>query len=92
MDVHWDPAKAISNRKKHGVCFADAELVLYDPMALTMEDQHAEGENRFVSLGQDATGHIIVVVYTCRDNHVRLISARRATGKEKHTYEERIRL
>lgn len=89
-DVHWDPAKAAANRSKHGVCFADAELVLYDPLALTMEDPHAEGENRFVSLGRDATGRITVVVYTYRDDHVRLISARRATRQEQRIYEKGI--
>jgi len=90
MDVYWDPAKAEANHRKHSVRFPDAELVLYDPMALTMEDPHAECENRFVSLGRDATGRVTVVVYTYRDNHIRLISARRATRQEQRAYEKGI--
>jgi uncharacterized DUF497 family protein len=90
MDVYWDSAKAEANHRKHGVRFPDAELVLYDPMALTMEDPYAEDENRFVSLGRDATGRVTVVVYTYRDNHIRLISARRATRQEQRVYEKGI--
>lgn len=90
MDVRWDPVKAAANHSKHGVRFPDAELVLYDPLALTMEDPHAEDENRFVSLGRDATGRVAVVVYTYRDNHIRLISARRATRQEQRAYEKGI--
>jgi uncharacterized DUF497 family protein len=90
MDVRWDPAKAVANRKKHGVCFADAEAALYDPHALTLEDPDARGEQRFVSMGRGATGDILVVVYSWRDEHVRLISARRATRAEKNAYEKRL--
>jgi hypothetical protein len=90
MDVHWDPVKAAANRRKHGVRFPDAELVLHDPMALTMEDPYAEGENRFISLGRDATGRVTVVVYTYHDNLIRLISARRATRQEQRAYEKGI--
>jgi uncharacterized DUF497 family protein len=88
MDVRWNPIKAAGNRRKHGVCFADAELVLSDPCALTLEDIFAHGEQRFVSLGRGATGEILVVVYTWRKQHVRLISARRATRTEKTAYEK----
>lgn len=88
MDVRWDPVKANANHRKHGVPFPDAELVLYDPMALSMEDPDAEDENRFISLGRDATGRVTVVVYTYRGNHIRLISARRATRQEQRTYEK----
>jgi len=90
MDVHWGPVKAEANHRKHGVRFPDAELVLYDPLALSMEDPDAEDENRFVSLGRDATGRVTVVVYTYRDNHIRLISARRATRQEQRVYEKGI--
>ena len=64
MKIVWDSGKARSNFKKHGVRFPDAELVLFDPMALTYEDEDAEGEQRFFSTGTDATGRIVVVVYT----------------------------
>ncbi|HEX19937.1 MAG TPA: BrnT family toxin [Acidiferrobacteraceae bacterium] len=90
MEVRWDPAKAKANHKKHGVRFSDAELVLYDPMALSFEDSDAEGEQRFVSIGRDAMGDVLVVVYSYRDDAIRLISARRATRKEVRIYEEGI--
>lgn len=87
MKVVWDPKKARSNFKKHGVRFPDAELALFDPMALTYEDEQAEGEQRFVATGTDATGRIVVVVYTYRGDEIRLISARTATGYERRSYE-----
>lgn len=90
MKVIWDPGKALSNADKHKVRFSDAESVLYDPQALTMEDKDTEDEQRHVSIGVDALGRILVVVYTYRGNTIRMISARRATKKERHAYEERI--
>ena len=90
MDVIWDPAKAKANLQKHGVHFSDAEAVLFDPLALSMEDEDAEGEDRFIAMGQDAVGRILVVVYTYRGNAIRLISARPATRKEINDYEKGI--
>jgi hypothetical protein len=88
MKVVWDPAKAGTNLEKHGIRFSDAELVLFDPQAITVEDLTAPGEQRHVSLGLDALGRILVVVYTHRGEDVRLISARRATRRERRQYEE----
>ena len=90
MRVVWDPEKAKSNFKNHGVRFSDAEIVLYDPTALTNEDIEAEGEQRFISIGRDVINRIIVVVYTYRGENIRLISARKATKRERKAYEERI--
>ena len=90
MDVVWDPEKAQSNLKKHGVRFSDAEPVLFDPNALTMEDITASGEQRFVTVGADSVGRVLVVVYTYREEDIRLISARPATRKERKNYEEGI--
>jgi uncharacterized DUF497 family protein len=90
MEIVWDPDKALSNYNKHGVRFSDAESVLYDPLALTIEDEDAEGEQRFVSLGTDLLGRIIVVVYTYRSNQIRLISARTAEKNEIRSYEKGI--
>jgi uncharacterized DUF497 family protein len=59
-------------------------------MALTIEDESAEEEQRFVSIGSDALNRIMVVVYTYREDDIRLISARRATRKERKAYEEGI--
>jgi len=93
MRAVWDPGKAAANQRKHGIRFADAELVLFDPAAITVEDFTAEDERRHVSLGADALGRVLVIVYTYSDQEeVRLISARRATRKERRQYEEGIRL
>ncbi len=87
MKITFDLKKAASNFRKHGVRFSDAESVLFDPMALTREDEDAEDEQRFVSIGTDATGTILVVVFTDRGEEIRLISARRARAKERAYYE-----
>ena len=90
MLVAWDPDKARKNHTKHGVRFADAEMVLMDPVAITREDRTAQGEARFVSIGLDAVGRVLVVVYSHRGDDLRLISARPATRGEREQYEEGI--
>lgn len=85
MCVEWDPRKAEANRDKHGVCFEDATAVLYDPFAITVADDHAE-EERFATVGRDALDRVVVVVYTWRGDTVRLISARKATARERRVY------
>ena len=84
--VRWDPDKANANLEKHGVDFADAATVLTDEFALTRPDDDPE-EERSLLLGQDALGRLLVVVYTWRDDEVRLISARKATPSERKQYE-----
>ena len=59
-------------------------------MALTIEDQNIDGEKRFVTVGSDSIGRIVVVVYTYRENLIRLIYARKATASERRYYEEGI--
>jgi uncharacterized DUF497 family protein len=88
VTVDWDPAKARSNRKKHGVDFADAAVALEDEFALTIEDMSSRGEQRFVTLCRDPLERIIVVIFTMRGDTVRIISARKATGRERKAYEE----
>ena len=88
MRFRADPAKATSNLKKHGVSFADAEGVLQDPLAVTVEDPDAEGEQRFISIGLGSAGELLVVVWTERDDECRVFSARRATRKERKQYED----
>lgn len=87
MTIIWDPAKAEANVRKHGIRLADVEGVLFDPNALTEEDERLEGEQRFVSIGMDPVGRLLVVVYTFRGEDIRLISARRATRRERRAYE-----
>jgi uncharacterized DUF497 family protein len=91
MRVVWDPVKARSNFTKHGVHFSDAEVALFDPFGLSREDLFSQGERRFVTIGTDATGTIVVAVSTPRGESVRLISARKATKREREQYAERIR-
>jgi uncharacterized DUF497 family protein len=87
MRFRYDPAKAVANFRKHGVSFADAEGVFQDPLAVTQEDPDAESEQRFIAVGMGSAAELLVVVYAIRDDEVRLISARRATRKERKTYE-----
>jgi uncharacterized DUF497 family protein len=84
--AQWDPAKAAENLRKHGVDFADAETALRDENARSMPDDDPD-EERFIALGMDAIGRVLVVIYEWRDNDVRIISGRRATRSERRQYE-----
>jgi len=88
VESEWDPAKARANFTKHGVRFADAVTALEDDSALTIRDLSSEDEERWVTMGLDASGRLLVVVYTWRGERVRLISARQATRHERRQYEE----
>jgi uncharacterized DUF497 family protein len=89
METEWDPAKARANLRKHRVRFADAVTALEDLRAVSLRDE-GEDEERWISIGMDSLGRILVVVYTWRNERVRLISARLATRRETQQYEERI--
>lgn len=86
MEITYDPSKNRINQQKHKIDLADVEGVFYDPMALTLEDaDHAE--QRFVTLGTDNFGRLLVVVYTYREpNLIRVISARPAEPHERRAY------
>ena len=86
MELEWDSRKAAANLSKHGVDFADAATMVYDDQAITIPEERS-GEERFVTIGMDALGRILVVVYTWRDERLRLISARKATPRERRQYE-----
>jgi len=88
MQVEWDPGKARLNARKQGVALADAVTVLEDETALTMRDPFPEDEERWITLGLDAFGRVLVVVYTWRGERLRLISTRKATPREMRRYEE----
>ena len=89
MIFEYDPAKAASNLKKHGVSFAEAMTVFNDPLASTLpDDQHSMEENRFITVGMSARHRILFVVYTETTSGIRLIGARTATAVEKNQYEE----
>lgn len=86
MEIEFDPDKALSNLRKHRVSFAHAEQSLCDVRAVTIADPDAEDEQRFVPLGMDALGRILVVVHTLRGDRVRIISARKASPGEGRNY------
>ena len=86
MEIEFDPDKAQSNLSKHRVSFAHAEQSLRDEQAITVADPDSEGEPRFVTLGMDALGRILVVVHTPRGDRIRIISARKASPGETENY------
>jgi uncharacterized DUF497 family protein len=87
MEYEWDDQKAASNLIKHGVDFADAATALEDEAAITVADELAD-EERFITIGMDVLGRLVVVVYTWRgEETIRLISARKATPQERRQYQ-----
>ena len=92
MDIIWDPIKAESSFKKHGISFEEAATVIQSAMTVTVED-HSTDEQRFATIGVSIKLKVLLVVHTYRDeSEVRIISARKATNKERQEYEKRIRL
>lgn len=89
MQFAWDPVKAATNLKKHGVSFQEAASTLRDPLSTTFPDStHSEGERRFVTIGMSAQQRVIVVAHTESTDRLRIISARRATRRERRFYEQ----
>ncbi len=88
MKITWDSDKAVANPKNHeGVTFEEAQHVLFDPYALTYEDDDAVGEQRFITLGMGGKGRVLVLAYTYRENTIRLISAWKAGEPQRRRYE-----
>jgi uncharacterized protein len=88
VQYEWDPVKATANFRKHGVHFSDAVGVLEDELALTVRDPYSEEEERWITLGADFLGNLLVVVYVWRGETIRFISARPATPRERQEYED----
>jgi len=91
MRIDWDPGKAETNKRKHGVSVSDVEEVFMDPHAISTEDPDANIEPRFIVTGADSLKRLVTIVYTYRPQNIRIISARKATNKESREYERRIR-
>lgn len=90
MEFEWNLNKAASNLLKHGVSFDEACTVFEDALYVDFYDpDHSYDEHRYIIVGQSAWNRLLIVSYTERDNVIRLISARKATRKERETYEER---
>jgi hypothetical protein len=87
MVYQWNKDKATANLRKHDIDFADAVSVFSDDLAITIPDERFD-EERFVTIGVDAFGRILVVIYTMREDEIRVISARKATRQERQQYEE----
>jgi len=92
MRFEWDEAKNRRNAAKHGISFGTAQLVFEDPRALSVQDRIVEGEQRWQTLGMIAGVLVALVAHTCREEGgeevIRIISARKATPKERSAYEE----
>lgn len=86
VSFEWDANKAAVNAKKHHVHFADAVAVFDDGSAITLADDDSDDEERWVTIGYDAFGRLLVVVYTWRGETIRLISAREANRREQTDY------
>jgi uncharacterized DUF497 family protein len=86
VPFQWDPRKSGANQRKHKIAFGDAVGVFEDPRAITIDDSHPT-EERYVTIGLDLLGRVLVVSWTPRGDRIRLISARRSTQRERVAYE-----
>ena len=88
LSFEWDTKKAHSNEKKHGITFDEASTVFADPLSLTIDDPlHSEIEDRFIIIGVSYKNRVLIVNHTERGGKIRIISARKATKKERFYYE-----
>jgi len=89
LQFEWDYQKARKNLRKHKVSFEEAASVFGDPLSITIPDPlHSSSEDRFIIIGESLQKRLIVVVHVERGNHIRIISARSTTRKEKENYEK----
>jgi hypothetical protein len=85
----WDPGKAKSNRRKHGVSFEEACTIFGDSLSISIPDgTHSKEEARSLTIGRSNLGNLLVVAHADSETSVRLISARRSTRSERKEYEE----
>ena len=93
MKFSWDPRKADSNLRKHGIAFDEAITVFKDPLALIFDDMlHSEEEHREIIIGTSTLSRLVLVCFVERsEDTIRIISARRATKAEIKDYEENAR-
>jgi uncharacterized DUF497 family protein len=90
MKFEWDTAKASKNQAKHGISFDEALSAFADSLSITYSDPgHSVDEERFLLLGLSVQGHVLVVSHVYRANCVRIISARKATPRERRYYESK---
>jgi uncharacterized protein len=88
LDYEWDPKKAARNLRKHGVDFVDTVTVFDDDRAITLVDDHPK-EERYLTFGMDAQGRVLAISYSLDGSTIRIISARKATSRERAQYEDK---
>jgi uncharacterized DUF497 family protein len=89
IEFEWDPRKAVSNLAKHGVSSEEAATVFGDPLGRIVADpRHSWEEERFVLLGLSREQHLLAVMFVDHGEAIRILSARRATRRERRDYEE----
>ena len=89
LSFQWDENKARTNLAKHGVSFEEAATVFGDSLSLTIADPAlSQTEDRLIVLGHSHQRKLLVVVHTERGDSIRIISARRASRRERKSYEE----
>ncbi len=89
LRFEWDPEKAAGNLAKHGVAFEEAATVFGDPLGRIVDDpRHSSEEPRYVLLGHSERHRLLAVMFTEREEAIRLISVRKATRRERREYEE----
>jgi uncharacterized DUF497 family protein len=89
MDFSWDPSKAETNLRKHGVAFSEAGTVFGDDLAITVPDpDHSDKEDRYITIGWSNRRRLLMVSHTDRDEEIRIISARELTKTERIEYEK----
>lgn len=89
MRFEWDPDKAFANLDTHGVSFEEAATVFGTPLAVTFYDpDHSEDETRFLTFGISRQDRLLVVIHTDREESTRIISARKATRRERKQFDE----
>ncbi len=89
IKFEWDAIKAASNKRKHGVTFEEAKSVFYDDFAIQFfDDENSEDEDRFLLLGRSNQSRMLLVCHCEKEsgNIIRIISARKATAKERKFY------
>jgi len=92
IPFEWDEEKAGINFKKHKVRFEEAKSVFGDSFSITVDDpDHSEEEQRYIDIGKSTSEKLLVVVYTERGRHIRIISCRKATPAERRKYEEQLK-
>ena len=91
LESEWDPAKATANLQKHQVSFEEASTIFDDPLFITfLDEEHSVDEERYITMGLSNRQRLLLVAHTDRQEHIRIISARKATRNEQRFYEEKV--